>query len=114
MWPIVPADLSDAELERIYRVLGSRQVVYGHIHHAFVRRLSTFMVVNSGAVSLSFDGDPRAAYALIDGDKIEIRCVEYDVEAEIRLLLRSNDPFAPSTAETLRTGCYVPLPEAAR
>jgi hypothetical protein len=58
-------------------------------------------------VSLSFDGDRRAAYALVDDDRIEIRRVEYDVEEEIRLLLRSDDPFAQSTAETLRTGRYV-------
>lgn len=67
-------------------------------------------MVNSGAVSLSFDGDPRATYALIDDDRVEIRRVEYDVEEEIRLLVRSDDPFALSTAKTLRTGKYVPLP----
>jgi hypothetical protein len=67
-------------------------------------------VANSGAVSLSYDGDRRAAYALIDGDQVEIRRVEYDVEEEILLLLGADDPFAESTAATLRTGCYVPLP----
>jgi len=110
VWQIIPATASDEELERICGVLQSRHVVYGHIHQPFVRRLSTFTVVNSGAVSLSYDGDPRAAYALIDGDHVEIRRLEYDVEKEIRLLLRTDDPFAESTAETLRTGMYVPLP----
>ena len=32
-----------------------------------------------------------------------------DIEAEVRLLLQSNDPFARSTIETLRTGRYAPL-----
>jgi predicted phosphodiesterase len=110
VWPAVPANASDEELDRVYGVLGSKHVVYGHIHRPFVRPLSTFTVVNSGAVSLSYDGDRRAAYALIDGDHVEIRRVDYDIEEEIRLLLRSDDPFAESTAETLRTGKYVQLP----
>jgi putative phosphoesterase len=106
-----PSD-SDDKLERVFRVLDSKRVVYGHLHVPFVRRLSTFTLVNSGAVSQSFDGDTRAAYALLDDHRIEIRRVEYDVEREIRLLLQSDDPFAQSTAETLRTGKYVPIASA--
>ena len=60
-------------------------------------------------MSQSFDGDPRAADALLEDDRIEIRRVEYDIDEEIRLLFRSDDPFAQSTAETLRTGQYVPV-----
>ena len=108
-WPIVSANASDDDLERVYAGLNTRRVAYGHIHQPFIRRLRTFTVVNSGAVSQSYDGDPRAAYALVDGDDVEIRRVEYDVEAEIRLLLESADPFAESTAATLRTGRYVPV-----
>jgi putative phosphoesterase len=106
VWPTVPTTAPDEEFERVYGVLGSTHVVYGHIHCPFVRRVSGFTVTNSGAVGLSFDGDRRASYALIDGQQVEIRRVDYDVEAEIRLLLRSDDPFAASTAETLRTGRY--------
>lgn len=108
-WRMVPANASDEDMERVYAVLGSALVLYGHIHVPFVRRLATFTLVNAGAVSQSFDGDPRAAYAVVDHDRIEIRRVEYDIEEEIRLLLRSNDPFAHSTAGTLRTGRYVPV-----
>jgi putative phosphoesterase len=109
VWPIVPANASDEELDRVYSVLQSKVVVYGHIHQPFVRRLPAFTVVNSGAVSLSYDGDPRAAYALIDDGRVEIRRIGYDIDDEIRLLLDSDDPFAESMAETLRTGRYAPL-----
>ncbi|MCA1651054.1 MAG: metallophosphoesterase family protein [Acidobacteria bacterium] len=112
VWQITPANASDEELERVYAALRSKRVLYGHIHYPYIRRVSTFMVANSGAVSLSFDGDARACYALVDDDRIEIRRVEYDVEQEIRLLLGTDDPFAETTAETLRTGRYVPLPAA--
>jgi hypothetical protein len=108
VWPIVLPGAPDEELEHVYGTLGSTHVVYGHIHSPFVRRVSGFTVTNSGAVSQSFDGDRRASYALIDGEQVEIRRVDHDVEAEIRLLLRTDDPFAASTAETLRTGWYVP------
>jgi predicted phosphodiesterase len=110
VWPIVPANAPDADLHRVYAPLASTHVVYGHIHEPFVRRLAGVTVVNSGAVGMPFDGDPRASYALIDSERVEIRRVEYDIEEEIRLLLRSDDPFARSTAETVRTGRYVPLP----
>src|SRR5688572_233830 len=108
VWPIVMPDAPDEELEHVYGTLGSTHVVYGHIHSPFVRRVSGFTVTNSGAVSQSFDGDRRASYALIDGEQVEIRRVDYDVEEEIRLLLRTDDPFVASTAGTLRTGRYVP------
>jgi hypothetical protein len=109
VWQVTAPNASDEELDAVFRVLAFKRVVYGHLHVPFVRRLPTFTLVNSGAVSQSFDGDTRAAYALLDDDRIEIRRVEYDIEEEVRLLLRSDDPFAQSTAETLRTGRYVPL-----
>ena len=40
------------------------------------------MVANTGSVSLSYDGDRRAAYLLLDESKAAIRRVEYDVDRE--------------------------------
>ena len=108
-WRSPTAKASDGELERIYSPLASPRVVYGHIHHAYVRRLPSFTLVNSGSVSLSYDGDPRAAYALIDDERVEIRRVSYDVEEEVARLSVLGDPFAASTIASLRTGAYVPL-----
>ena len=105
-WPVVPTTASDAELERGYAALGAKVAVYGHIHHPFVRRLAGLTVVNTGAVGFSLDGDPRASYAVIDNDQVSIRRVAYDVDAEVELLLRSDDPFRTSTIATLRTGRY--------
>jgi diadenosine tetraphosphatase ApaH/serine/threonine PP2A family protein phosphatase len=107
VWQVTSPRASDDELDGVFRVLAAKRVVYGHLHVPFVRRLPTFTLVNSGAVSQSFDGDTRAAYALLDDDRIEIRRVEWDIDEEVRLLLRSDDPFARSTAETLRSGRYV-------
>ena len=77
VWRSPSAKASDEELETTYGTLGSPCVVYGHIHHPFVRRLPLLTVANSGSVSLSYDGDPRAAYALVDDGEVTIRRVEY-------------------------------------
>ena len=108
-WHYTPVNAPDAELERVYGVLGARVVVYGHIHLPFVRRVSGMTVANAGAVSQSLDGDPRASYAIVNGEHVEIRRVAYDLVEEIRLRGNSDDPFAQSTIETLRTGRYVAL-----
>jgi diadenosine tetraphosphatase ApaH/serine/threonine PP2A family protein phosphatase len=60
------------------------RVMFGHTHLPF-RRISTtngIELVNPGSVGMPFDGDVRAAYALIHPDRrVEHRRVEYDHEA---------------------------------
>ncbi|MGC8780065.1 MAG: metallophosphoesterase family protein [Anaerolineae bacterium] len=54
----------------------------GHTHVPMVRRIARWLVVNTGAVGISYDGDPRASYAVLRGDaagwQVEIRRVDYD------------------------------------
>ncbi len=76
-WSITPAEASDEDMSRTYGPLASRRVVYGHIHRPFVRQLPGFVLGNSGCLSLSYDGDPRASYTLVDQGAIQIRRVEY-------------------------------------
>jgi putative phosphoesterase len=73
-------DRHDAELLGDAR---ERRVVFGHTHLQFVRTTEAGVeLVNPGSVGMPFDGDPRAAYALLDdGDRIELRRVAYDYEA---------------------------------
>ena len=110
-WSVVAVDAPDEELLGIYAPLESGRVVFGHIHQPFVRQLPGFLVANSGCLSLSYDGDPRAAYALVDPDGIEIRRVEYDVEREARALTGSGLPHAAWMAEMLRAARYIAPPE---
>ena len=109
-WRSPLANASNEELEQTFGPLACRRVVFGHIHQPFVRHLPALTIVNSGSVSLSYDGDPRAAYALLDDDGVVIRRVEYDIEEEIARLAAARDPYAEWTAQVLRTGRYVPLP----
>jgi putative phosphoesterase len=111
VWRSPSAHASDEELVNTYGPLGSRRVVYGHIHRPYVRRLPSFTLANSGSVSLSYDGDPRSAYVLVDDDQIAIRRVEYDIELEVKTLFEMQHPDAVWLADMLRKGTYVPPPD---
>jgi predicted phosphodiesterase len=101
-WRSPFAGATDAELESTYLPLGQAVAVYGHIHQPFLRELAGLTVVNTGSVSQSFDGDPRASYLLIDNGTPQIRRVEYDIEREIRAVTASGLPHADWVARTLR------------
>ena len=103
-WRAPMPEADDAELEAGYSPLGKPIVVYGHIHRAFVRTVSSMTVVNTGSVSLSHDGDPRAAYLLLDDSKPEIRRVEYDVDRELKALAECGLPHSGWVAKMLESG----------
>jgi putative phosphoesterase len=110
LWRAPPPGCEDAELATTYGTLDAEIVVYGHIHRPYVRELDRFTVANSGSVGNPFDGDRRAAYALIVNGAVQIVRVDYDVEREARLLLRSDYPDAPRIAAMRRSGIFVPVP----
>jgi len=101
-WRSPFAGATDAELESTYKQLGQAITVYGHIHQPFVRDVANFTVINTGSVSQSYDGDPRASYLLIDNGTPKIRRVEYDIEREIDAFTASRLPHADWIARTLR------------
>jgi len=105
-WRAPTPEASDAELESIYLPLGQPIAVYGHIHCSFSRKLAPITIVNTGSVSLSLDGDPRASYLLIDGSSPQIRRVEYDIEKEITNLRGSRLPHAEWVAKSLKTASF--------
>jgi predicted phosphodiesterase len=108
-WRSPGAEASDAEFEAVYGPLGQPISVYGHIHRSFIRSVPSrqggqMLVANTGSVSLSYDGDLRAAYLLLDESKATIRRVEYNVEKEIKGLLTCGFPHSAWIAKTLRCG----------
>ena len=64
------------------------------------------IVANTGSVSLSYDGDRRAAYLLLDDSKPAIRRVEYDVAAELKALSGCGLPHADWVARILDIGSF--------
>ena len=102
-WRAPTATATDAELKSVYAPLDKRVVVYGHIHHPFVRTVAGMCIANSGSAGLSYDGDRRAAYLLLGDAKPQIRRVEYDVAKEVAALAASALPHAAWVAKTLET-----------
>src|SRR4051794_31357016 len=58
-------------------------VCVGHTHQPYALTVGDTLVVNPGSVGLQREGDPRAAYALIEGHTVTLKRVEYDVEATV-------------------------------
>ncbi len=105
-WQAPAHTASDAELEAIYASLDRPVAVYGHIHRAYVRNLPGLIVTNTGSVSLSYDGDRRAAYLLMDDSKPAIRRIEYDVDRELKALAGCGLPHANWIAKTLGSASF--------
>jgi len=108
LWRAPLPEASDAELRQVYEGLNASMVAYGHIHRPFVREMAGLTVANTGSVSLSYDGDLRASYLLVEDGKATIRRVEYDVEREAMALLDSGLPHAEWVCRTLKAGRFVP------
>lgn len=106
LWQAPLSGASDLELQSVYRGLEVPIVVYGHIHRPYVRHPEGLTVANTGSVSLSYDGDPRASYLLLDGPNLTVRRVEYDLEREADALLHSSLPHAGWLCRILRAGRY--------
>lgn len=113
LWSSPGAESTNEDFRAAYEELDCAVVVYGHIHRGFIRRVShsrlgQMLVVNCGSVSLSYDGDPRASYVLIDDLVPTIRRVEYDIEREIRELGNCGIPHIDWIARILRSSSPQP------
>lgn len=91
-WQSPGTDAEQQVFDEAYGRINRGVIVYGHIHHPFVRIINGRTFINSGSVGLPYDGDRRASYVLIDGGKAQIRRVEYDVDREIVALRRKQGP----------------------
>jgi putative phosphoesterase len=58
-------------------------VCVGHSHMQFNLLVDGIVVLNPGSVGLPRDGDPRAAYAIIDDNRIELKRIGYPIEETI-------------------------------
>lgn len=67
-------------------------VCVGHTHMPFLLEVGNKLVVNPGSVGLPRDGNPRVSYAVIEGRKIELKRIEYPVEATINVIRGSALP----------------------
>ncbi len=84
-------------------------VAYAHIHLPYVRFFNGKMIVNTGSVGLTFDGDSRASYAILRSEEegsssVELRRVRYDVERTVAAFSGADHPFGESVIAAIRSG----------
>jgi predicted phosphodiesterase len=58
-------------------------VCVGHTHMQFNLMIGSTLVLNPGSVGQPRDGDPRSAYAIIDGSKVELKRIAYPIDETI-------------------------------
>lgn len=79
-------------------------LVMGHTHVQAHETYDEGVVMNPGSVGQPRDGDPRAAYAVVDLDELVVdeRRVEYDIEAVVEAVTSAGLP--EGTGRRLRKG----------
>ncbi len=88
---------SQERLEALSKMIDADVLVCGHSHRPFVRRAGETLFVNTGSVGRPDDGDPRAAYAILDvGTAVRVRHyrLTYDVEAAVGAIRERRLPEA--------------------
>lgn len=63
-------------------------------------------IINPGSVGQPRDGDPRAAYAVIDNGRVEVRRVEYNIDEVVKQMraIGMSDEAIELTEQSLRHG----------
>jgi predicted phosphodiesterase len=92
----------DDEVVEMLEGVESRTVLGGHVHLQFRRAVERWTWVNPGSVGLPFDGDQRAAWALLDDGEVELRRTSYDVDRVIAALAASDNPARDVISRRLR------------
>ncbi len=105
--PVVPATASVEQVRELLERAGGAALAYGHIHVQARWEVDGRLVVAVGSVGLPFDGDQRAAYALLTWDggrwSVAFRRVAYPVERTIAALRASDMPGAEAQVRVLET-----------
>jgi diadenosine tetraphosphatase ApaH/serine/threonine PP2A family protein phosphatase len=87
------------------------RLVFGHTHVQFRREAATGVeLVNPGSVGMPFDGDQRAAYAIVhENSELEPRRVSYDAAASAQALRdRFSGPFVETVARRIEAARLQP------
>lgn len=85
-------------------------ILTGHTHVQSLVDVDGRTVLNPGSVGQPRDGDPRVAYAIIDGGRIELKRVPYDIDQTIAQMRRCGaEPRVIELSEAvLRSGGTLP------
>ncbi|HEY8394826.1 MAG TPA: metallophosphoesterase family protein [Thermaerobacter sp.] len=117
-WPVNGAGQgagAPVALEEVLAGVTAGVVCFGHHHLQLAWRHGERLLLGPGSVGMPFDGDPRAAYALLEVDpegaraQVSLVRVRYDVEATIAAHRRLGfDKVDPGYAAVLRAARQQP------
>jgi putative phosphoesterase len=105
--PLDEYAIADADFwERRLHDVDAQVICVGHTHYPYVLEVGDKLVINPGSVGQPRDGDPRASYAVIENQRVELRRAEYPVEDTVRTVLESSlpEPAKALLVEVFRTG----------
>ena len=98
----LPEDRPDITFERIAKMAQAKRILYGHTHIPYEKAIAETHFINIGSVGRPKDGDPRAGYVILEGDQLEFRRLEYDVQSAATAIRGSDLP--DYYADELETG----------
>ncbi|HZZ82649.1 MAG TPA: metallophosphoesterase family protein [Gemmataceae bacterium] len=108
--------IADAEFwSRRLAGVDAQVICVGHTHHPYILEVGDKLVINPGSVGQPRDGDPRASFAIIESQRVELKRIEYPVDQTVTSVLKSNlpEPAKALLAEVFRTGGLA-KPESSR
>jgi putative phosphoesterase len=111
LYHYLPADAAAALWESELRVAQQPDFFFcGHTHVPMKSRFRRTLVINPGSVGQPKDGDPRAAYAVLEQGDVTLRRAAYDVEETIRAYagLGLEPHLEQGLCAGLRTGGHLP------
>ena len=107
---VVREDAPASTVSRVFSEASAAAVVFGHIHTPFVRETADGLLVNSGSAGLSFDGDWRASFALLERVRARwiatIHRVPYDRDAALAVGRGTDNPEAPRWARRVERASF--------
>ncbi|AOY94721.1 phosphoesterase [Cupriavidus sp. USMAA2-4] len=83
----------------------ARRLFSGHTHVQTLAVIGERTYCNPGSVGQPRDGDPRAAFAVLDGEEIRLQRVAYDIAQTAEAMARAG--FPPHYASCLYQGAQI-------
>lgn len=107
----LPLTLSDDEVKDYIKDVKADIMAHGHIHGPSIRQIGDQTIVCCAGVGMSWDGDPRPAYAVVEylGDgkwHAETKRIEFDTEKAAQYNEQSWIEHSDRVAKMVRTGYF--------
>jgi putative phosphoesterase len=90
---------TDERLAELLAGVEQRRVVAGHTHMQLERRVGDVLLFNAGSVGRPYEALPGAYWGLLDGQTVDLRRTEYDLERAAGLVRSSGHPLADELAD---------------